>query len=162
MRPGSVSEARTTPVTARCVVCQPTSAAFKLTGPCSALRPQTTNVYVNNLPEAAKEPQLGMLFAKIGPVGSVKIFWPRFDEPPPGADLNALQSRRVGPKSGLTGFVAFMRRPDAERAIKEFDGLDWGGSVLRVSWSKAVKLPSRPIYGRSHSLPSQPSQYRVR
>lgn len=91
-----------------------------------------------------------MLFAKIGPVGSVKIFWPRFDEPPPGADLNALQSRRVGPKSGLTGFVAFMRRPDAERAIKEFDGLDWGGSVLRVSWSKAVKLPSRPIYGRSH------------
>lgn len=59
----------------------------------------------------------------------------------------ALQSRRVGPKSGLTGFVAFMRRDDAERALREFDGLDWGGSVLKVSWSKAIKLPGRPLYG---------------
>lgn len=110
---------------------------------------QTTNLYVGNLPEAAKEQSLGMLFAKMGPVGSVKIFWPRFDEPPPGTDVHALHSRRVGPKSGLTGFVAFMRREDAERALKEYDGLDWGGSILKVGWSKAVSLPARPSFGQS-------------
>lgn len=40
-----------------------------------------------------------------------------------------------------------MRRQDAERSVKELDGLDWGGSVLRVGWSKSMPLPSRAIYG---------------
>ncbi|KAL0068794.1 hypothetical protein AAF712_004123 [Marasmius tenuissimus] len=33
-----------------------------------------------------------------------------------------------------------MTRKDAEEALREFDGFDWGGSVLRVGWSKAFRL----------------------
>ncbi|CDZ98296.1 Predicted splicing regulator, contains RRM, SWAP and RPR domains [Phaffia rhodozyma] len=112
----------------------------------------TTNLYVGNLPDGVSEQPLGLLFAKIGPVGSVKIMWPRYDEPPPGVDASTLQGRRVGSKAGLTGFVAYMKRQDAEKAVKELDGLDWGGSVLRVGWSKAMPLPARAIYDiTSHS-----------
>lgn len=65
-----------------------------------------------------------------------QIMWPRLDGPPvPGG-------RRI-----LGGFVAFLRRGDAETAVKEIGGLDWGGSVLRTGWGKSVPLPSRPIYG---------------
>jgi U2-associated protein SR140 len=41
-----------------------------------------------------------------------------------------------------------MRRKDAEAALKEFDGFDWGGSVLRVGWSKAVPIAAKPMYGQ--------------
>lgn len=57
-------------------------------------------------------------------------------------------SRRA--KAGLSGFVAYMRRKDAEVAVKELDGLDWGGTIIRVGWSKMVKIPLRPIIGRSN------------
>ena len=40
-----------------------------------------------------------------------------------------------------------MKRKDAERAVRELDGIDWGGSVLRVGWSKPVQIPLRAIYG---------------
>lgn len=78
--------------------------------------------------------------------------YPRYDEPAPGVDPSQLGPRRVGSKAGLTGFVAFMKRKDAERAVREMDNLDWGGSVLRVGWSKAMPLPSRAIFGESWSL----------
>ncbi len=58
--------------------------------------------------------------------------------------------RRVRP--GLSGFVAFMRRKDAEVAVKDLDGFDWGGCVLRVGWGKSVRLPLRPIYGELWSF----------
>jgi U2-associated protein SR140 len=71
--------------------------------------------------------------------------WPRSDNTVgPGADMTA--SRRGG-KAGLSGFVSFMKRRDAEEALREFDGYDWGGSVLRVGWSKAVPLAAKPKYG---------------
>jgi len=50
-----------------------------------------------------------------------------------------------------------MKRADAERAIKDFDGLDWGGSVLKVGWSKAVPLPQKAIYGELARFLSFPS-----
>ncbi|KAK4703899.1 hypothetical protein P7C70_g2310, partial [Phenoliferia sp. Uapishka_3] len=103
--------------------------------------PQTTNIHVSNLPQNVTEQSLGMLFARYGPVGSVKIMWPRLDGPPiPGG-------RRI-----LGGFVAYLRRVDAVAASKELDGFEWGGAVLRTGWGKSVPLPSRPIYGTSHSL----------
>jgi U2-associated protein SR140 len=52
-------------------------------------------------------------------------------------------------KAGLSGFVAYMKRKDAERAVKELDGFDWGGFVLRVGWSKMIRLPARPLYRKS-------------
>ena len=74
--------------------------------------------------------------------------WPRGDvSVGPGADMNASRTRRNG---GLSGFVSFMKRKDAESAVRDFDGYDWNGSVLRVGWSKAVPIAAKPAYvGRS-------------
>jgi hypothetical protein len=70
--------------------------------------------------------------------------WPRGDlTQGPGGDMTA--SRR-NKSSGLSGFVSFMKRKDAEAALRELDGFDWGGSVLRVGWSKAVPVGSKALY----------------
>lgn len=53
------------------------------------------------------------------------------------------------PKAGLSGFVAYMQRKDAEVAVKELDGLEWGGCAIRVGWSKMIRIPARPLYGKS-------------
>lgn len=71
--------------------------------------------------------------------------WPRGDgSSGPGSDMTA--SRRTR-NAGLSGFVSFMKRKDAEVALRELDGFDWGGSVLRVGWSKAVPVAAKPLYG---------------
>ncbi|TCD71267.1 hypothetical protein EIP91_011746 [Steccherinum ochraceum] len=106
--------------------------------------PETSNVFVANLPPHVTEQSLGQFFARCGPVASVKIMWPRGDATTgPGADMT--QSRR-SKSSGLSGFVAFMKRKGAEEALRELDGFDWGGSVLRVGWSKAVPIAAKPMY----------------
>ncbi|KAG9103464.1 hypothetical protein FRC06_010572, partial [Ceratobasidium sp. 370] len=106
--------------------------------------PATTNIFVANLPANIDENSLGMFFARIGPVGSVKIMWPRTDPshppPPPGSDISTSARR------GMSGFVSYMTRADAEACVRELDGFDWGGSVLRVGWSKAVPIAARPMY----------------
>lgn len=105
--------------------------------------PETTNVFVANLPPHVTEQSLGHFFARVGPVASVKIMWPRSDASQgPGNDMASRRNRT----SGLSGFVSFMKRRDAEEALRELDGFDWGGSVLRVGWSKAVPVGSRPMY----------------
>ena len=72
--------------------------------------------------------------------------WPRGDNAVgPGADMTAARRNR---NSGLSGFVSFMKRRDAEAALKEYDGFDWGGSILRVGWSKAVPIAAKPMYGQ--------------
>lgn len=73
--------------------------------------------------------------------------WPRGDTTMgPGNDITS--SRRMK-NSGLNGFVQYMKRKDAEACVREMDGFEWGGSILRVGWSKAVPLAPRPIYGDS-------------
>nr|XP_018259054.1 U2-associated protein SR140 [Kwoniella dejecticola CBS 10117]OBR81212.1 U2-associated protein SR140 [Kwoniella dejecticola CBS 10117] len=110
---------------------------------CNNPKHDTTNLFISNLPSNINEESLGLFFAKLGPVGAVKIMWPRGDEDSSiGAGMTI--SRRSKP--GLSGFVSYMKRSAAERAVREYDGLDWGGSVLRVGWSKPVPLPLRPIY----------------
>lgn len=75
----------------------------------------------------------------------VKIMWPRGDASAgPGNDMTT--SRRTK-NAGLSGFVAYMKRKDAEAALRELDGFDWGGSILRVGWSKAVPVAAKPMYG---------------
>ncbi|KAI5830736.1 hypothetical protein K523DRAFT_415638 [Schizophyllum commune Tattone D] len=102
--------------------------------------PLTSNLFVANIPPHATEPSLGQLFAKAGPVGSVKIMWPRNDPTFGAAGI------RQPKGNSLSGFVAFMKRKDAEDALRQFDGYDWGGSTLRVGWSKAVPVAARPLY----------------
>ena len=57
-------------------------------------------------------------------------------------------STRRNKISGLSGFVSYMKRRDAEEALRELDGFDWGGSVLRVGWSKAVPVSARAMYSK--------------
>ena len=76
--------------------------------------------------------------------------WPRTDIAP-GPAPDAIGSRR-GKGTGLNGFVSFMNRPDAEEALREFDGFDWGGSVLRVGWSKAVPVAAKALYSMYRTL----------
>ncbi|KAJ7680524.1 hypothetical protein DFH06DRAFT_1163333 [Mycena polygramma] len=116
--------------------------------------PQTSNVFVANLPPHVTEQSLGVFFARCGPVGSVKIMWPRTDVTVgPGADMT--NSRRAK-SSGLSGFVSFMKRKDAEQALRELDGFDWGGSILRVGWSKAVPIAQKPMYTSSLAKTNEP------
>ncbi|KAF8578708.1 hypothetical protein K439DRAFT_1527590 [Ramaria rubella] len=113
--------------------------------------PATSNIFVANLPQHVTESTLGNFFARLGPVGSVKIMWPRGDASlGPGSDIT---SSRRAKSAGLSGFVSYMKRRDAEIAVREMDGFDWGGYILRVGWSKAVPVASKAAYGaeRSHS-----------
>ena len=83
--------------------------------------------------------------------------WPRGDATQgPGSDMTA--SRRTK-NAGLSGFVSFMKRKDAEAALRELDGFDWGGSVLRVGWSKAVPIAARPLYGTYACCHSHAASY---
>ncbi|GAA6024665.1 hypothetical protein JCM11491_003458 [Sporobolomyces phaffii] len=103
--------------------------------------PLTTNVHVGGLPAHATEDALGRLFAQYGGVGSVKIMWPRLDS----GQLNT-SAAVGGPGRKLGGFVAFLRRGDAEKAVKEMDGAEWGDCVLRCGWGKAVPIAQRALY----------------
>ena len=79
----------------------------------------------------------------------IKIMWPRGDAR--DAIGNDLSSRRAK-TSGLSGFVSFKRRKDAEVALRELDGANWAGSVLRVGWSKAVPTNGEVLYGNTNRI----------
>jgi U2-associated protein SR140 len=80
----------------------------------------------------------------------VKIMWPRGEATSgPGADIT---SSRKAKSAGLSGFVQYMKRRDAETCVREMDGFDWGGSILRVGWSKAVPSVSKALYGETTSI----------
>ncbi len=74
--------------------------------------------------------------------------WPRGEEGPgvgPGVDITS----RRGKGGGISGFVSFMTRKAAEACVRDMDGFNWGGCILRVGWSKAVPIAARPAYGQS-------------
>ena len=72
------------------------------------------------------------VFGKFGPLGSVKIMWPRTEE-------ERLRNRNCG-------FVAFMCRRDAERALKTLNGKTILGFEMRLGWGKSIVVPSYPVY----------------
>ncbi|KAI4871404.1 hypothetical protein NFI96_007445, partial [Prochilodus magdalenae] len=71
-------------------------------------------------------------FGKYGPLASVKIMWPRTEE----------ERTRVTNR----GFVAFMTRKDAERALAALDGKTVMGFEMKLGWGKAVRIPPQPLY----------------
>ncbi|KAI9598480.1 hypothetical protein BDF19DRAFT_432647 [Syncephalis fuscata] len=102
--------------------------------------PTTTNIFVSNIPNGADELLLCKHFGRYGPIGSVKIMWPRpYDE------------RSGKGSSRLSGFVAFMYREHAAQALKNLDGSILLNNQLRCVWGKAVPLPSKPFYVPSAS-----------
>lgn len=68
-------------------------------------------------------------FGTFGPLASAKILYPRGEDDP-----------RKG--SMLSGFVAFMSRTDAERAMAVMGGSQIKGIDIRVSWARPVVLPA--------------------
>eukprot|EP00471_Norrisiella_sphaerica_P004924 CAMPEP_0184483122 /NCGR_PEP_ID=MMETSP0113_2-20130426/4736_1 /TAXON_ID=91329 /ORGANISM="Norrisiella sphaerica, Strain BC52" /LENGTH=692 /DNA_ID=CAMNT_0026863309 /DNA_START=147 /DNA_END=2225 /DNA_ORIENTATION=+ len=93
--------------------------------------PTTTNIYVGNLSPHVSEEFLVREFGQFGDIASVKIMWPRTQE-----EHNRQRN---------CGFVSFMKRPDAEEAIKELQGKDYFGMPMRLGWGKKVSLPSQPL-----------------
>ena len=88
-------------------------------------------MFVNNLAPDIDESMLLREFGRFGAIGSVKVMWPRDDD-----------QRRRGRN---TGFVAFMRREDAERAKEALDGVFLRDLQLALGWGKAVPLPAVPL-----------------
>ncbi|OMJ17627.1 U2 snRNP-associated SURP motif-containing protein [Smittium culicis] len=105
----------------------------------------TTNLYVGNLCPQVNEEMLLKHFSKYGPIGSVKIMWPRKkDEIDRGRN---------------SGFVSFMDRNSAAAALKEMDGFVLMDYEMRVCWGKSVPIPQNPIFVHgqeflSSSIPS--------
>ncbi|KAJ8940065.1 hypothetical protein NQ314_010899 [Rhamnusium bicolor] len=89
--------------------------------------PKSTNLFVANLHSKITENHLMLEFGAYGPLASVKIMWPRGDEKL---------------RNSNCGFVAFMSRKDAERALKNNKHRE----DMRVGWGKSVELPAHPIY----------------
>ena len=75
--------------------------------PSCGSRDASTNLVLKPLPQSVDEHTLLAEFGRFGKIGSIKIIWPRGDRP-------------AGP--GNTGFVAFMKREDAEVAMREMGG----------------------------------------
>ncbi|PIA17898.1 hypothetical protein COEREDRAFT_96449 [Coemansia reversa NRRL 1564] len=93
---------------------------------------ETTNLYIVNLDPEVDEQALCMAFAKHGPIGSVKIMWPRTTEE---------HARKLN-----SGFVCFMDRASAAKALDAMDRTVLNKHELQVSWGKRVQLPDRPIF----------------
>lgn len=94
--------------------------------------PNTTNLYLGNLNPKITEQQLMELFGKFGALASVKIMWPRSEE-------EKSRGRNCG-------FVAFMARKDAERALRGLSGKDVMAYEMKLGWGKAVPIMAHPIY----------------
>lgn len=94
--------------------------------------PNTTNIYLGNLNPKITEQQLMELFGRYGPLASIKIMWPRSEE-------EKSRGRNCG-------FVAFMSRVDAERALKCLNGRDVMNYEMKLGWGKSVTILNHPIY----------------
>ena len=66
------------------------------------------------------EEMLCQEFGRFGPLASVKIMWPRTDE-------ERARERNCG-------FVAFMNRRDAERALKNLNGKEVHHRIHTLFW----------------------------
>lgn len=88
----------------------------------------STNLCLTNVNPYISESDLVKIFGRHGALASVKILWPRSNEP---SRSNSNQA-----------FVAYMSRKDAERALQDLrDRKD-----MRIEWGKAVELSQHPLF----------------
>lgn len=85
-----------------------------LPSPSSALDPNNTTVFVGGLSSLISEDTLKTFFSPFGAIAYVKI--------PPGKGC---------------GFVSFLRKVDAEKAIERMQGFPVGGCRIRLSWGRS-------------------------
>ncbi|OCH94515.1 hypothetical protein OBBRIDRAFT_124156 [Obba rivulosa] len=76
--------------------------------------PYNTTVFVGGLSPLISEDTLRTFFAPFGDIHYVKV-----------------------PAGKHCGFVQFVRKPDAERAIEKMQGFPIGGSRIRLSWGRS-------------------------
>eukprot|EP00889_Picochlorum_renovo_P007014 jgi/Picre1/34044/NNA_001521.t1 len=93
---------------------------------------ESTNLVLKHLAPDIDESTLMHEFGRFGPIASVKIMWPRDEE-----------QRRRG---WNTGFVAFMARQDAVKALKEMDGIMFHNHRLGLAWGENVPIPAVPLW----------------
>ncbi|KAG0040813.1 hypothetical protein BGZ82_008871 [Podila clonocystis] len=147
---GSSSSA-TTPVKAKRTALEPEVTPYdqEKLGSRDTGDPLTTNLYIGNINPSVNEEQLCMEFAKYGPIASIKIMWPRTQE-----EIDRHRN---------CGFVSFMDRADAAVALKEMDGMDLVGYVMKLGWGKAVALPAVPFFvHKDYKAPPKPIKVAVR
>lgn len=88
--------------------------------------PNTTNVFVGHLHQHVREDVLFRLFRRYGPIGSLKIMWPRTGE--------------EHARGYNSAFIAYSHREDAARALDDLMSLDLYGIDIKINWGKAVAL----------------------
>lgn len=85
------------------------------------------NIYVGNLPHATSEPELRTAFEEFGVVSSVAI----------------IKDRYTGKSRGF-GFVEMPDDGEANEAIAQLNGQEFGGRTLRINEARPrEKRPSR-------------------
>lgn len=72
------------------------------------------------------------IFGRYGPLASIKIMWPRSEE-------EKMRGRNCG-------FVAYMSRKDAERALRTLNGRYVMSYEMRLGWGKAVPIMNQPVF----------------
>ncbi|CAJ0944640.1 unnamed protein product, partial [Mesorhabditis belari] len=93
---------------------------------------ETSNLYVCNLPLDITIDELVDIFGSYGPLASARVLYPR----------NEAEKLR----GHLCGFVGFMSRIDAERAMSGLMGLTIRGDIIKYSFAKPVPIPPQPFY----------------
>ncbi|KAJ0022874.1 hypothetical protein NQD34_015008 [Periophthalmus magnuspinnatus] len=79
----------------------------------------------------------------------------------PQCQDHVAEDRRRRARERNCGFVAFMNRRDAERALKNLNGKTIMNFEMKLGWGKGVPIPPHPIYippsMMEHTLPPPPS-----
>lgn len=90
--------------------------------------PTSTNLYVGNISSNVTEEILYREFGKYGPIGSIKIMWPRSED----------EKKR----GRMCGFVAFMERDHAEKARDGLQGVyyDYAACPSLLTYSMKVLI----------------------
>ncbi|UYV83014.1 U2SURP [Cordylochernes scorpioides] len=89
--------------------------------------------------------ELCQLFGQFGPLASIKIMWPRSEE-----------ERQRGKNFG---FVAYMTRKDAEKAMQTLTNLDPYISMVKAGWCAEKKIMGYEMkmgWGKSLTIPAYP------
>ncbi|KAJ2158112.1 RNA-binding ribosome biosynthesis protein mak21 [Coemansia sp. RSA 552] len=105
----------------------------------------STNLHVTNLHPELDEQALSAAFGEFGTIASVKIMWPR------GPEATKPQRQRNG------GFVGFMDRASAARALAAMDGRRLHGLALHVGWARPIRLPTAAAAAAAASSSSSSS-----
>lgn len=89
-------------------------------------------LFIGGLPYATTEDELREMFAKIGPVSTCTIIIDKF----------------TGRSKGF-GFIEFENDADADKAVKELNGIDMGGRKIVVNEARPMedRPPRRDFHG---------------